>query len=335
MNTQAKQEGWELPRQTAAISDQAVLDRWQEVTTAIRDVAAVEGWTKSEVARRADMPLGTFSAWYDGTYSGRYDTTTQRVQNFLNSRLATLEVSRGMPVEPGFVQTRLARELFTAFTYAQMIPTMAVITVASGLGKSLAAETFAASRPHVTHVTLSPSSAAVHTMKAEIAAEMGLDIRDGAQFKRAITSALKRTGHHSLLIVDEAQNLGEDAINELRHFRDMAKCGLVLLGNEEGKTPYAGRDPRHSSAQVARRVGHRLNVLRPYPEDLEAIVAAWNLPDPAAIEMARKIARMPGGFGTLRETVLTAGMIATGHDRDITADDLKAAWENRGAGVLK
>lgn len=335
MNIQAKHDGWDQPKGEPVV-DPALLERWRAATAAARDVAAVEGWTKSEVARRADMPLGTFSAWYDGTYAGRYDRTTQRIENFLESRRAALEVSRGMPVDPGFLQTRIGRELFTAFTYAQMIPTMAVVTVASGLGKSLAARTFAATRPHVVHVTLSPSSSAVYTMKTEIATAMGLEIRDGAKLKAGIAGGLRRTGHHSLLIVDEAQNLDERAINELRYFRDIAECGLVLLGNEEGKTPYAGRDPRHSSAQVARRIGHRMNVLKPYPEDIETIVDAWSLGDADAADMARKVARMPGAYGTLKETVLIAGMIAAGHDRAITAADLKAAWENRGAaGVLK
>ena len=42
-----------------------------------------------------------------------------------------------------------------------------------------------------------------------------------------------------------------------------------------------------------------------------------------------------GGFGTLSETIMVAGIIAAGNDREITAADLRAAWANRGAGVLK
>ena len=335
MNVQTKQDlGWDDPRAVPDIEPDLVA-RWQEATVQIRTVAAVEGWSKTEVSRRADIPLGTFSAWYDGTYKGRYDTQTQRIENFLASRGAALAITRGLPTAPGFLQTRVARELFTAFTYAQMLPTVAVVTIASGLGKSMAAGIFAATRPHVVHVTLSPSSTAAHTLKAEIAQEMGIECRDSSKIKRVITEALKRNGHHSLLIVDEAQNLSEDSINELRHFRDMASCGLVLLGNDEGRTPYATRDPRHASPQVTRRVGHRLNVLKPYGEDIDLVVSAWGIADPAANEIARKIAAMPGAFGTLSETILTAGMIAAGHDRDITAADLRSAWENRGAGGLK
>lgn len=339
MKMQAKQEpagsGWELPRNLPQYLDADILGRWSAATDEIRKIAAENGWSKSEVARRADIAVGTFSSWYDGTYKGRYDTTTQRIENFIGQLRDAAAVSMQMPQAPGFLQTRVARELTTAMTYAQMLPTIAVVTCASGLGKSMAAQAYRNSRPHVTHVTLSPSSASPHVLKQEIAQELGIDCKDGGKLKRVITDALRRDGYHALLIIDEAQNLTEDGINELRHFRDNAKCGLVLLGNEEGRTPYAARDPRHASAQVARRVGHRLSIMKPYDADIDLVVGAWQLADPEVRDLATKIARMPGAFGTLEETVLVAGMIAAGHDRPITTADLRAAWENRGAGVLK
>ena len=339
MNIQAKQEpaaaGWELPRNQPQYLDNDILGRWSMATDEVRRIAAENGWSKSEVARRADIAVGTFSSWYDGTYKGRFDTTTQRIENFIDQLRDAAAVGMQMPLAPGFMQLRVARELATAMTYAQMLPTIAVVTCASGLGKSMAATAYRNSRPHVTHVTLSPSSASPHVLKQEIAQALGIDCRDGGKLKGVITEALRRDGYHALLIIDEAQNLTEEGINELRHFRDQALCGLVLLGNEEGRTPYAARDPRHASAQVARRVGHRLSIMKPYPEDIEQFVDAWQLSDPEVRELAAKIAGMPGAFGTLSETILAAGMIAAGHDRAITTADLRAAWENRGAGVIK
>ena len=75
--------------------------------------------------------------------------------------------------------------------------------------------------------------------------------------------------------------------------------------------------------------------MKPYAEDVDQFVDAWALSDPEARALAVKIAGMPGAFGTLSETILTAGMIAAGHDRPITTADLRAAWENRGHGGLK
>lgn len=315
--------------------DAGILGRWSIATDEIRKVAAENGWSKSEVARRADIAIGTFSSWYDGTYKGRFDTTTQRVENFIEQLRDVSAAGTQLPKSPGFLQTRVARELMTAFTYAQMLPTIAVITCASGLGKSMAAQAYRGSRPHVIHVQLSPDEASPYVLKREIAEEMGIDCRDGNKLKRVITDALRRDGYHALLIVDEAQNLTEEGVNVLRHFRDKAQCGLVLLGNEEGRTPYAARDPRHASPQVARRIGHRLSIMKPYAEDIDQIINAWSLSDPDVRALAVKIAGMPGAFGTLSETIMAAGMIAAGHDRSITTADLRAAWENRGAGSIK
>jgi DNA transposition AAA+ family ATPase len=339
MNAQTKPEavqasGWAMPKQTPKIEDADLMTRWQSATQRVSHYAAENGWTKSEVARRADIAIGTFSGWYDGTYNGRYDTTTQRVENFLASYLEATEAASALPVEPGFVQTRVARELFETFTYAQALPTMAIATLVAGLGKTSAAEAFKATRPHVFHVTLSPSSRSVHTLKSEIGEQLGIDTRNSGTLKGAIVEALKRDGFSALLIVDEAQYLGEDSINELRHFRDMAKCGLVLLGNDETTTPYATRDVKHASPQVTRRIGYRVNVMKPYAEDIETFLDAWQLTDKDVRAVGTAIATRPGALGALAETIKAASMIARGMGRGLTADDLRAAYQRRGGGAV-
>lgn len=256
---------WSTPKQTPEVKgDEEVLNRWKVATEAIAIIAAQNGWNKSEVARRADMAIGTFSGWYDGTYKGRYDTTTQSVENLLSQVRNEAEARAALPVEPAFIQSRVVRELFETFTYAQMMPTIAIATIVSGMGKTKAAEAYKATHPHVFLVTLSPSSASPHTMKQEIGAALGLNTNHSATLKGAITETLRRDGFSALLILDEAQNLNDECINELRHFRDQAGCGLVLLGNDEATTPYASHSIKHASAQVSRRVGYRMNVMRPY-----------------------------------------------------------------------
>lgn len=339
MNAQLRPEavpttGWELPRNVPDIDDQDLMLRWKSATNLVSHHAAQQGWTKSEVARRADIAIGTFSGWYDGSYKGRYDTTTQKIENFLTSYLEASEAASALPMQPGFVQTRAARELFETFTYAQALPTMAVVTMVSGLGKTTAAEEFKATRPHVFHVTLSPSSRSPHILKSEIGQQLGIDTRNSSTLKSGIVNALKRDGFSALLFVDEAQNLNEDCINELRYFRDIAKCGLVLLGNDEAKTPYASRDVKHASAQVSRRIGHRLSIMKPYPEDITTFLDAWQLRDPDVRKVAEMVAVKPGAFGALTETIKAASMIARGMNRALVADDLRAAYQRRGGGAV-
>lgn len=136
--------------------------------------------------------------------------------------------------------------------------------------------------------------------------------------RRVITDALRQPGYHALLILmKSATELTGPA---------STSCGIsVTMLNAvsscwatKGKTPYAARDPRHASAQVARRVGHRLSIMKPYAEDVDQIVDAQGLTDPEVRALAVKIAHMPGAFGVLAETIMIAGMIAAGHDRPIT-----------------
>ncbi|WP_299152018.1 AAA family ATPase [uncultured Tateyamaria sp.] len=314
--------------------DANLSERWTVATKTVAILAAQQGWNKSEVARRADMAIGTFSGWYDGTYGGRYDTTTKAVEKLIAQVRTETEARSALPVEPAFLQTRVARELFEAFTYAQMMPTMAIATLVSGLGKTEAAEAFQAMHPHVYIVTLSPSSRSPHTMKTEIGTALGLDTKNGATLKLGITTALKRDGFSALLIVDEAQNLSEESINELRYFRDKAKCGLVLLGNDETTTPYASRDINHASTQVVSRIGFRVNVMRPFPEDVEAFLDAWQIDREDLRETARKVSNKPGAFRALGETMKLAAMIARGQGRPMEPIDIKIAYERRGGGIV-
>lgn len=333
MNAHVKTEVWADPKTVPAI-DGALLERWQSATHTIAREAAKHGWKKSEVARRADIAIGTFSGWYDGTYKGRYDTTTAKIENFLKGFQAAFEAAAALPTAPGFVQTRVARELFEMFTYAQALPTMAVATIRAGMGKTQAAKEFQKTRPHVFHVELSPSSQSPHMLKTEIADALGIDGGNAVTLKSKIVNALRRDGFSALLIVDEAQNLTEDCINELRHFRDVAGCGLVLLGNNEVTTPYASSDVRHASPQVSRRIGHRLSIMKPYAEDITAFLDAWQLTDDDLRKVATAVARKPGALGALDETIKAASMIARGQRRSLIADDLRAAYQRRGGGAV-
>lgn len=340
MNVQLAQEpqtnAWSLPRNTPDISDAGLMERWEKTTTSIRELAQKNQWSKSEIGRQADVATGTFSQWYDGKYNGRYDNVTAKLENFLASQMQSHSAVSAIPKVPGYIETPTARELRTAFMFAQAMPTIAVVTVGSGMGKSFAASEYKSKNPHVLHVELSPdATTSIHKMMLKIAEVMNLNIGSSSKVEAGILKALQKNGSNMLLIIDEAQNLNDELINQLRHFRDIAECGIVLLGNDETTTPYAGtKIVAGASPQIFRRIGHRFTRLKPTAEDIAMYVDAWGIKDKGARELAAKIAHKNGTLGTLKETIFAAAMIARGNDRAITAEDMKAAWDNRGAGFL-
>lgn len=329
-------QAWEASRNIPDIPDMSLLVRWETATKTIKELAEENGWSKSEVSRRSEIAIGTFSQWYDGTYKGRWDTTTAKVERYIQSVENSKAVVSGLPELPEFLETPTSKQLFTAFTYAQMLPTMSVVTVGSGMGKSHAAREYKRKNPHVFHVEMSPSaSKSEHMMMLKISESMNISIPNANKVEGAILKTVQKNGINALLIIDEAQNLSDPLINQLRHFQDVAECGLVLLGNDEATTPYAGSKlGAGQSPQIFRRIGHRMLKLAPCKGDIDIFVNAWGIKDPKAKQLAARIAMKPGALGTLRQTIFLASMIARGYGREITRDDMVAAWNNRGAGAL-
>lgn len=309
-------------------SEQDVAD-WRDLTGKVASLAQVHGWSKAEVSRRSGVPEGTFSQWFSGKYAGRLDEQNTRVRQWLTQVEEMDSLGRGIPASPSFVETRSAKEIFQTLVYAQMMPEMVVITFAAGMGKTITCRHFAAVRPHVYHVTMSPHTKTTHGMLVEIATALGINQPNPAKIHRAIGERLQRNGRKTLLIVDEAQNLKDDAIDQLRNFLDVNECGIALVGNEEIYGRFSSRADGPSYAQIKRRIGKRLKRSHPYPEDIEALIDAWGITDPASRKFLTGIGNKPGALGQIDKTLKLAGLLAAGQGGVITEKQIRAAWQNR------
>lgn len=334
--TGQESKGWGAPKgapQLAPNFSPDDLTLWQETTTAVRVIAESRGWSKSSVARLSDVPMGTLSPWYDGTYTGRLTEITARVKRWLASfeesaRLAGVKA-------PGFVTTRTAGEVIDTLVYAQALGEMVVITLGAGMGKTITCRHFAATRPHVFLVTMRPTTTNVFAAMQELALVLGVTEKSPARLDRSVGERLKRNGRETLLIVDEAQNATDNTVNQLRYFLDEFGCGIALVGNEELYGRFGGAEPKAAYAQLHRRIGKRLRRLIPLQADIDALVAAWNIEDQAAANLARAIGRKPGALSQISKTLVLAGMLAAGEGKPLAVDHVRQAWTNRGGEELR
>lgn len=329
MSQTATQEGWVAPR---FADDVAEADRpaWDLATRKVIEVAEKYGWTKSEVARRADVPVGTFSQWFDGNYKGQIGKQTQRIERWLNALAEISEAVQAIPPPPEFVPTKSARELIDTLLYAQAMPEMVVVTYGAGMGKTITCEHYAKEHPHVYLVRMRPTTSRVHSMLQEIGLELGIAERNPARLDRAIGEKLRRNGRNTLLIIDEAQNLVDDAVNQARYFLDHYGCGIALVGNEELYTRFGGEKPLAGYAQIHRRIGRRLRRLQPLQEDIDALIVAWQIEDEDVRKLLRAVGRKPGALGQITKTMQLAGMLAAGDRKPVGSGHVRAAWSNRG-----
>lgn len=326
---------WAPPAQTPDISgnrpgrSEADLEAWKELTAGVADIGQLNGWTKVEVASRIGMPDGTFSAWYSGKYDGRLEPQNEKVKRWLESVEEMSGLAATVPVSPGFILTRTAKEITETLIFAQMMNDLVTITAAAGTGKTAACRQFASTRPNVHMVTMSPHTKTVHGMLVELADALNITQHNPAKLVRAIGKRLLNNGSGSMLIVDEAQNLIDSAVDQLRHFVDLYSCGVALVGNDEIYSRFTRSTDGPSYAQIKRRIGRRLKLAKPRPEDINALLDAWNIADPDARKVLTGIGMKPGALGQIDKTLKLAGMRAAGAGRPVDADMIRAAWANR------
>ena len=326
---------WNEPKNTPSHLSEMALNAWKDAVAGIRVLATELNISRGELCRRADVPQGTFSPWYDGKYTGSYPNTTKRLAQWLKAETEKRETQRHLIKEPDFVETPTARKLLNALRYAQTAPAMIVATLGPGMGKTTVARHVAATTPHAYRVVMRPSTGSVHSMLRAIAASVAVTERDPSKVASAIGEKLKRNGRHTLLIMDEAQNLSEPAVNELRFFMDEFGVGIALLGNEDVHAKFGSHSPREGYGQIHRRIGMRIRQLQPSSADIEAFMAAWDLADAGVMRLLRIIGKKPGALGQITETLKLAAILASGRNEPITEQDVRSAWMNRGNEEIK
>lgn len=308
----------------------AELKRWHGLRGRVAETAQRYGWSKAEVSRRSAIPGGTLSQWLDGTYRGTVANVSARVERWLETVEELTEAAARIPVPPGYVPTPTSAELAETLLYAQLMPEMVVVTLGAGMGKTMTAVDYCTSRPHAFLVTMRPTTSTVHGMLLELSQSLGVTEKNPARLDRALGDKLARNGRNTLLVVDEAQHLGDNAVNQLRYFLDIYGCGIALLGNEELYGRFGGAKATPAYAQIHRRIGKRMKRMQPLAADIDALVAAWGVKGEEARRLARAIGRKPGALSQITKTMQLAGMYAAGEARETTAADIKAAWANRG-----
>lgn len=304
-------------------------DQWRELTTRTREAATRSGWSKAEVARRADMAEGTFSQWYSGKYAGRLDSTNQKISKWLDSLVSAVTIERAIPTAPAFVMTKLAAEVIATLELAQIAPDMVMIVAAAGLGKSHPCKHYVSIKPHAFRVVMRPQTKTCFAMLVEIARKLNLGETNPARLDSAIGARLQRNGRQTLLIIDEAQNLEDRAIDQLRYFLDEYGCGIALVGNTSIYGRFATRANGPDYTQIKRRFGKRLKRDQPYAEDIAAYIDAWGITDPEQRNLLTGIGRKPGHMGQIEKTLQLAYLTAAGRNEDLAIKHIHAAYQQR------
>lgn len=317
------------PNGTAQNRNSDDIALWNELVDAVRALGQMNDWSKAEVARRIGMPDGTFSQWYAGSYAGQLGKQNAKVQQWVEVLKETAGFLERIPEKPAFQRNRIASEIIDTLTLAQSTGDMVMITLDAGSGKTETCRHYRSTRPLVYLVTASPHTRSVHGILNDMAAELEVVEYNPTRLTRAIGKKLERVGSGTLLIVDEAQNLTDEAINQLRHFVDINGTGLALVGNDEISGRLVHRQNGPSYAQIKSRLAMHLKRRKPYSEDIAARIHDWGIEDVGAIKFLTGIGLKAGALRQIDKTMMLARMAALGDGCEVTLKHVKAAWKNR------
>ncbi|HGM7539514.1 AAA family ATPase [Serratia marcescens] len=298
-------------------------ERIIEVRNAIRSTVEKSDITYASVAREVGISPGAISQFISGEYRGDNNKVATNLSVWLeNRRRRTTE----MPVAPDFIPTRTVKQIWDALQYAQLAQCITVIYGNSGVGKTRALQQFAATRPNVWLITVSPSRSSLSECLYELALELGIGDapRRSGQLGRAIRRKLR--GTNGVVLVDEADHLDYSVLEELRILQEETGVGLALVGNHQIYGKLTGGNSRNMDfARLFSRIAKKVSILKTKKADVEAIADAWALDNKAERELIHTLADKPGALRTISHTLRLAAMFAHGSNEKLGEKHIRAA----------
>lgn len=195
----------------------------------------------------------TISAFLKNTYKGDCEKVARGLNAFMEQQVQRAEVA----TPQGFIPFAIAKKMLAVCKHACDFSAVGLIVGASGVGKTICAEYMHKSRPgSILFPVFDIERSAVAFIK-ELASLLAVPThRSTPQILRLICAKLKGSGR--LLIIDEAHNLSDRAMETVRNIHDATQIPVVLFATDE-ILPVIN-DTATNLGQMSRRVRIRYNV---------------------------------------------------------------------------
>lgn len=315
---------------TSAIPEECSVEQMSDLRERVRKIAeAGAGYSQSRIANETGISTATLSQFLGGTYRGNLQATATKLIKWLNTYDAQSS-TESLPAAPSWVDTPTSRRIINDLRYAQMAADLVLIVGGAGIGKTKAIEQYVAIAPNVWHVEMSAGTGSLLASLEEIAIKVGLRdySRNSAHLQRAIASRLRNTG--GLLVIDEAQHLTVQALDQIRWFNDKCNVGLAFSGNERVYTQMTGGNRAAYLDRLYSRVGKKTHIKKAAQGDADAIIKAWGIEDAGCRDRIRDIASRPGALRVLNKVLRLAATYAQASRKPICCDDISSAARELG-----
>lgn len=282
------------------------------------------GLSQNKVADLLDVSSTAISQWRRGKYPGDVPALEARVRKWLD----TGEELEGRSLDAARLDKHLALqvtgEIGWLLTHAQATADIVLVKGASGSGKSWAADHYCRTHSATYYVPMTRTVRTLTGLLTRVSNAIGgfADTRSAQAAEDTVVERLQ--GRRALLVIDEAHHLTPTLLDELRCIRDLAKCGLALIGDRTIAMRLA------QCPQIVGRIADTVEKDGPCVADVELLVSGF-LERPARrdeVRLGLAAAAGDGGLHALRRMLARAWMLARIEERDaVTVADLElATW---------
>ncbi len=292
-----------------------------DVLMQVRSLLEAKTVSAAQIAKEISVSPATLSQILNDGYKADPSKMIKKLDSWLTLR----EEKASSPIQaPKFVMTRTAKQILDDISYAHSTSDIACIYGASGVGKSQALRHYQKNNNNVWMVTISPSVSSLVGCLYEIAMELGMN--DVPRRKDLLGRAIKKRllGTEGVVIIDEADHLKYDALEELRAIQEYAEIGMVLVGNNTVYTQLTGGRRNEDFARLFSRIGKKRGIHKTKQADVRAIAEAWNIVGKDEFQLMLQISEKAGGLRLLTKTLKLAAMFTKGSN--INEQALRAAF---------
>ncbi|WP_097457913.1 AAA family ATPase [Escherichia coli] len=293
-----------------------------DIRAGLRTLVENEETTFKQIALESGLSTGTISSFINDKYNGDNERVSQMLQRWLEKYHAVAE----LPESPRFVETQTVKQIWTSMRFASLTESIAVVCGNPGVGKTEAAREYRRTNNNVWMITITPSCASVLECLTELAFELGMN--DAPRRKGPLSRALRRRleGTQGLVIIDEADHLGAEVLEELRLLQESTRIGLVLMGNHRVYSNMTGGNRTVEFARLFSRIAKRTAINKTKKADVKAIADAWQINGEKELELLQQIAQKPGALRILNHSLRLAAMTAHGKGERVNEDYLRQAF---------
>ncbi|ENF5650575.1 AAA family ATPase [Salmonella enterica] len=293
-----------------------------DIRAGLRTLVENEETTFKQIALESGLSTGTISSFINDKYNGDNERVSQILQRWLEKYHAVAE----LPEPPRFVETQTVKQIWTSMRFASLTESIAVVCGNPGVGKTEAAREYRRTNNNVWMITITPSCASVLECLTELVFELGMN--DAPRRKGPLSRALRRRleGTQGLVIIDEADHLGAEVLEELRLLQESTRIGLVLMGNHRVYSNMTGGNRTVEFARLFSRIAKRTAINKTKKADVKAIADAWQINGEKELELLQQIAQKPGALRILNHSLRLAAMTAHGKGERVNEDYLRQAF---------